>query len=192
MSQAQAPRREVAQRAFAAEINDATYSFRESDDDQAPVYVLLPTGEKANRVFVVGTLVETNDVSDDADDEYWQARITDTEQAIFAYAGQYQPEVAAKLRELEPPEYVAVVGKPRTYETDDGDVNVSIQPEHLTVVDETTRDCWMTETAAQTLDRIERFESDEPNEYANMAEEKYDAGIEKYHQAVIDAVEAIE
>lgn len=40
----QAPMRAVAQRAFAEEFNDATYTFRESDADRASVYVLLPTG----------------------------------------------------------------------------------------------------------------------------------------------------
>ena len=32
-----APMREIAQRTFAAEFNDASYTFRESDDDRAPV-----------------------------------------------------------------------------------------------------------------------------------------------------------
>ncbi len=33
------------------EFNDASYTFKESDDDRAPVYVLLPTGQRDNRVF---------------------------------------------------------------------------------------------------------------------------------------------
>ena len=57
-----APIREVAQRAFVDEFNDATYTLRESDEERAPVYVLLPMGAKANRVFIVGTLTETKDV----------------------------------------------------------------------------------------------------------------------------------
>lgn len=133
----QAPMREVAKRIFAEEFNDATYTFRESDDDRAPVYALLPTDVKANRVFVVGTLTETEDVGDE--DEYWQGRIVDPTGTFFVYAGQYQPETAGMLRETKPPEFVAVVGKPRTYETDDGTVNVSLRPEHLTIVDHATR-----------------------------------------------------
>ena len=57
--------REVAQRVFAGEFNDASYTFKESDDDRAPVYLLLPSGERANRVFIVGTLTETEDVGED-------------------------------------------------------------------------------------------------------------------------------
>ena len=124
---ASVPTREVARRAFAAEFNDATYTFKESDDDRAPVYSLLPTGQRANRVFIVGTLTETEDVGDDS--EYWRGRIVDPTGTFFAYAGQYQPEATSVLRETETPAYVAVVGKPRTYETDEGDVNVSLRPE---------------------------------------------------------------
>jgi RPA family protein len=180
--------RETAQRAFAAEFNDATHTFRESDDDRAPVYALLPTGAKANRVFIVGTLTETDDVG--SDDEYWQGRIVGPTGTFFVYAGQYQPEAAGMLRETEPPAFVALVGKPRTYDTDDGNTNVSLRPEHLTVVDEQTRNRWVTETANRTLERLERFD-DETNEYAKMAREHYDSPADQYRQTVIEAVEEL-
>jgi len=188
MSQGQAPMRELAQRAFAGEFNDAGYTFRESDDDRAPVYALLPTGAKANRVFVVGTLTETDDVG--SDDEYWQGRIVGPTGTFFTYAGQYQPEAAAMLREVDPPVFVALVGKPRTYETDDGDTNVSLRPEHLTVVDADTRNRWVTETAKRTLERLKRFD-DDSNEYAAMAREEYDADPDQYRQTVIQALEEL-
>ncbi|EMA15668.1 RPA family protein [Haloarcula marismortui] len=180
--------RELAQRAFAGEFNDAGYTFRESDDDRAPVYALLPTGAKANRVFVVGTLTETDDVG--SDDEYWQGRIVGPTGTFFTYAGQYQPEAAAMLREVDPPVFVALVGKPRTYETDDGDTNVSLRPEHLTVVDADTRNRWVTETAKRTLERIQRFD-DDTNEYAAMAREEYDTDPDQYRQTVIQALEEL-
>ena len=184
-----APMREVAQRAFAEEFNDATYTFRESDEERAPVYVLLPTGAKANRVFVVGTLTETEDVG--SEDEYWQGRVVDPTGTFFVYAGQYQPEAAGMLRETEPPAFVAVVGKPRTYETDDGNVNVSLRPEHLTIVTETDRHQWVTETAERTLDRLEAFD-DPNNEYAQMARDQYGEMIAKYREATIEALESLE
>jgi RPA family protein len=180
--------RELAQRAFAGEFNDAGYTFRESDDDRAPVYALLPTGAKANRVFVVGTLTETDDVG--SDDEYWQGRIVGPTGTFFTYAGQYQPEAAAMLREVDPPVFVALVGKPRTYETDDGDTNVSLRPEHLTVVDADTRNRWVTETAKRTLERLKRFD-DDTNEYAAMAREEYDTDPDQYRQTVIQALEEL-
>ncbi len=92
--------REVARRVFASEFNDSTYAFKESDDERAPNYALLPTGDRANRVFVVGTLTETEDVGEES--EYWRGRVVDPTGTFFVYAGQYQPEAAAALRDTEP------------------------------------------------------------------------------------------
>jgi RPA family protein len=194
-----APSREVARRAFASEFNDASYTFKESDDERAPVYALLPTGERANRVFFVGTLTEKEDIGDD--NEYWRGRIVDPTGTFFVYAGQYQPDAAGMLRDLEPPEYVSVVGKPRTYETDEGDVNVSIRPESITEVDAATRDRWVVETAERTLERIQAFEADEEgdpddgatvDEYVAMAREEYDLPVENYRRLVVEALESLE
>jgi RPA family protein len=185
---ASVPTREVARRVLATEFNDATYTFKESDDDRAPVYSLLPTGQRANRVFVAGTLTETEDVGDDS--EYWRGRIVDPTGTFFAYAGQYQPEATSVLRDAETPAYVTIVGKPRTYETDDGDVNVSLRPESISIVDADTRNRWVVETAERTLDRIEAF--DETNEYATMAETQYDPDLSIYRDGVIAALEALE
>ncbi|MFB6360421.1 MAG: RPA family protein [Halobacteriales archaeon] len=183
------PTREVARRVFASEFNDARFTFKESEDERAPVYLLLPTGAKANRVFVVGTLTETEDVG--SDNEYWRGRVVDPTGTFFVYAGQYQPEAAGVLRELEPPAYVALTGKPRTFETDDGSTNVSVRPEAITVVDERTRDRWVVETAERTLDRITAFD-DETNEYARMAGEEYGSDPDAYREAVIGAIEELE
>jgi len=185
----QAPTREVARRVFAREFNDASHTFKESDDERAPVYLLLPTGERANRVFLVGTLTEKEDVGED--DEYWRGRIVDPTGTFFVYAGQYQPDAASTLRDLEPPAYVAVVGKPRTYETDDGSVNVSVRPESITAVDSATRDRWVVEAAQRTLERAAAFE-DESNEYARMAREEYDLSVDDYQGMALAALEGLD
>ena len=183
------PTREVARRVFAREFNDATYTFKESDDELAPMYALLPTGQRANRVFVVGTLTQTEDVGQDS--EIWQGRIVDPDGGtFFTYAGQYQPEAASALRELEPPEYVAVVGKPDTFETDDGSVNVSMRPESITAVDEATRNRWVVETAERTLERVEAFENG--GEYARLAREQYDLPVENYRRVAVEALESLD
>lgn len=187
--QDQAPQREIAHRVFAREFNDATHTFRESDDDRAPVYALLPTGTKANRVFIVGTLTETNDVG--SEDEYWQGRIVDPTGTVFVYAGQYQPDAAALLRKIDPPAFVAVVGKPRTYETDEGDINVSLRPENITVVDAATRNRWVAETAQQTLDRLDAFNTAN-SQYIQLAHEQYGDTVDPYRQAVIEAMESLD
>ena len=188
MSQA-APTREVARRVFAREFNDGSYTFKESEDERAPVYLLLPTGERANRVFFVGTLTETEDVGSDS--EYWQGRVVDPTGTFYVYAGQYQPEAASTLREVEPPEYVAIAGKPRTFETDDGQTNVAVRPESITVVDAATRDRWVVETASRTIERIQGFEAD-TNEYARMVDEQYDLPLENYRREAVSALESLE
>ncbi|MFB6243975.1 MAG: RPA family protein [Halobaculum sp.] len=189
MSSNNGPTREVARRVFAAEYNDGSHTFKESDDERAPLYYLLPTGERTNRVFLVGTLTETEDVGEDS--EYWRGRIVDPTGTFFAYAGQYQPDAAAMLRDLDAPAYVAVVGKPRTYETDDGTVNVSVRPESITEVSAGTRDRWVVETAARTLDRIEAYDA-EGNEYGRMARERYNLDVDRYREATISALESLE
>ncbi|PSQ12370.1 DNA-binding protein [Halobacteriales archaeon QS_5_70_15] len=192
MSSNAIPTRKVARRVFASEFNDASSTFKESDDERAPIYLLLPTGARANRTFVVGTLTEREDIGEDS--EYWRGRVVDPTGTFFVYAGQYQPDAAAMLRDLEPPAYVAIVGKPRTYEPEDaeeGDVLVSLRPESITVVDADTRDRWVVETAERTLDRVEAFD-DEGNEYAAMARERYDGRVETYRDRAIEALESLE
>jgi hypothetical protein len=181
--------REIARRVFAREFNDATYAFKESEDELAPNYTLLPTGERANRVFFVGTITETEDVGSDS--EYWQGRVVDPTGPFYVYAGQYQPEAANTLRDIEPPAYVAVVGKPRTYETDEGGMNVAIRPESITIVDRATRDHWVVETAERTIDRLEAFDPD-MNEYARMANAEYELSIDTYRQETIAALESLQ
>nr|WP_318571275.1 hypothetical protein [Salinigranum marinum] len=147
--------RQPARRLFAEELNGTTETFQESDEERAPVFGLTPTGVGVNRVFVVGTLAETADVGSDA--EYWQGKVFAANSPVYVYAGQYQPEAMGVLRAAEPPLYVAVVGKLRTYERGDR-TNVAIEPESITEVNEATRDAWVAETASQTRERLEVFE----------------------------------
>jgi RPA family protein len=181
--------REVAKRLFAREFNDATYTFKESEDELAPNYTLLPTGERINRLFFAGTLTETEDVGSDS--EYWQGRVVDPTGTFYIYAGQYQPEAASTLRQIETPTYVTVVGKPRSYETDDGTTNVAVRPESITQVDEPTRDRWVVETAEQTVERLQAFD-EEINDYAQMARDEYGERLSPYREAAIEALESLD
>jgi len=184
--------RQVAKRAFAAELNDATHVFKESDEERAPNLALLPSGEPANRYFLVGTVTEVNDVGRDS--EYWQARVVDPTGTMFAYAGQYQPDATAFLSDVEPPAYIALTAKPSTYETDDGGVNVSLRPETITCVDEATRNQWVRETIDQTAARLDTFEEDNgSNPYIAMSREQYgeDLSLDTYRAALNDAREDV-
>ncbi|MCU4742532.1 hypothetical protein [Natronoglomus mannanivorans] len=143
--------REVAYRLFAAEYDDASLSHAESDEERAPNYVITPTGARVNRLFAVGTLTEITPVND----EMLRARIVDPTGAFVVYAGQYQPEALAFLEGAEPPLFVAVTGKARTFQPEDSErVYTSVRPESLATVDAETRDRWVVTTAEQTIERV--------------------------------------
>ena len=144
-------RREVARRVFAAEFDDVAVSYRESDEERAPNYVVLPTGARVNRAFAVGVLTEVDPVNDGV----VRARVADPTGAFVSYAGQYQPEALAFFERTDPPEFVALTGKARTFEPEDGDrVFSSLRPESVEAVDADTRDRWVVDTARATLDRV--------------------------------------
>jgi RPA family protein len=149
--QSGAGRREVAYRLFAAEFDDADFSYSESDEERAPNYVITPTGARVNRLFVVGVLTEVEEVSEDV----LRARVVDPTGAFVLYAGQYQPDEQAFLDGARTPMFVALTGKARTFQPDDSDqIFTSVRPESISEVDAQTRDRWTVQTAEQTLDRV--------------------------------------
>jgi hypothetical protein len=48
-------------------------------------------------------------------------RMVDPTGTFYIYTGQYQPEAANTLRQIKTPTYVTVVGKSRSYETDESE-----------------------------------------------------------------------
>lgn len=198
--------REVAKRIFAEELRNSNLSFRDGEDQHqyAPMYLLTPTGAKCNRVFVVGTLTERDDIGGDT--EYWRGRIVDPTGSILIYAGQYQPEAAQKLSSIEPPAYVAVVGKPNLYQTEDGNVVISLRAESIQKVDEATRDRWILDTAGRTQERLEalkyaatisgEFSSADkapalPAMDVDRAKQHYNTDITQYRKMVIRALNSL-
>ena len=144
-------RREVAYRLFAAEFDDATLSYAESDEERAPKYVVTPSGARVNRLFAVGVLTEVESVNDDV----LRARVVDPTGAFVSYAGQYQPDAAAFFERTDPPAFVALTGKARTFQPEDSDrVYTSVRPESVSTVDAETRDRWTVSTAEATLRRV--------------------------------------
>jgi len=144
-------RREVAYRLFAAEFDDAEFDYSESDEERAPNYVVTPTGARANRLFAVGVLTEVESVNPEMD----RGRVVDPTGAFVTYAGQYQPDALAFLERADPPAFLALSGKARTFEPDDDDVVYSsVRPESVNEVDAETRDRWVVTAAERTLNRI--------------------------------------
>jgi len=77
----------------------------------------------------------------------------------------------------------AIVGKLRTYKSGDR-VNVAIEPESITEVDESTREAWVAEAAAQTSGRIEAFEAEEAP-FGAQAQDEYGESLDDLRGAVV-------
>lgn len=149
------PDREVAWRIFAWEFNRSTLHVSEGDE-RAPNYIITPTGVRCNRLFIVGVVTEVENIG--KDNSLWRGRIADPTGVFTVYAGQYQPEAAIFLSELNIPAYVALVGKARKFEPEDGSVYTSVRPEEMNNADEKLRDRWVLDTAERTLERIKYIE----------------------------------
>ena len=148
--------REVAHRLFATEFDDAALSYSESDEERAPNYVVTPGGARVNRAFAVGVLTEIESVNE----ETLRGRVVDPTGPFVTYAGQYQPDEMAFLERASSPAFVALAGKARTFEPDDGDrVYTSLRPESFSEVDADTRDRWVVSAAERTLDRVATFDA---------------------------------
>jgi RPA family protein len=145
--------REVAWRIFAGEFNASTLEIK-GEGDRSPSYVVTPLGAMVNRMFVVGVLTDSENIGTE-DEPLWRGRISDPTGIFYISAGQYQPEAAMAISRIDPPAFVAVVGKARTYSPEEGTLYVSIRPESIRVVDEAIRDYWVLDTCRQTLKRID-------------------------------------
>jgi RPA family protein len=152
-------KREPAIRIFAQELSRTEVQLEKKDDGKgdrfAPSYCLSPTGARINRVFMCGALTEV-DENDTKSASFVKGRLVDPTGAISIMAGQYQPEVAATLRQLSNkiPVFAAVVGKLNIYKPQDGGCFVSIRPEDVHVVTREIVDTWIGETAKCTVERI--------------------------------------
>ncbi len=179
-------RREVARRIFAYEFNRSTYRIQQ-EGEKAPVYVLTPLGMRCNRVFVVGALLDKDEIKPDSG--VWRIRIADPTGAFRGYVSRFQPDALEALMDIEPPELIAVVGKVRVFERD-GRLFVSLRPEYISVVDSDTRDYWIYETAKRTLERIKRMERKE-DEDCKLAWQIYNPNLNEFRQIVKQALNTL-
>lgn len=161
--------REPARRVFAAELRECRHQFKDGEDEKSPTYVLLPTGERSNRIFIVGTLTEKTRQGEQ--NVFYRGRVVDPTGTFFVMAGSYQPEAMQQLAKIETPAFVAVIGKPNLYPKPDGSFLVSVRVESITVVDKDTRELWVLDTAARTLDRVDAFIKGETKDAATAKEQ---------------------
>ncbi len=181
--------REPARRVFATELRECRYQFREGEDEKSPTFVLLPTGERCNRIFIVGTLTEKQRQGDQ--NIFYRGRVVDPTGTFFIMAGSYQPEAMQQLAKVDTPAFVAVIGKPNLYQTPDGAFLVSVRVESITVVDKETRDLWILDTSARTLDRIDAMATGTSPDIAKAKEQYPAIDVAVYRKTVFDALAQI-
>ncbi|MBE8539561.1 hypothetical protein ICJ57_05445 [Geoglobus acetivorans] len=173
-------RREVAKRVFAYELLRSTHQI----ESEGLRYVLTPTGERVNRIFSVAVLLDKEEIG--ADTNNWRLRLADPTGTFFATVGKFQPEALETINEMNVPELVAIVGKPRVFEGVSRKL-ISIRPENIVAVDLSVRDYWVLETARRTLERIEAMEKRE-GEDVELAWTVYDPDLNEYRDMVKKAL----
>lgn len=150
-------KREIAWRIFSDDLKDVTI-LEKADEEFAPQYVMTKSGAKVNRVFIVGTLIDLDDIGTDT--PFWKLRINDPKGVFTANIGQYSPNQAQDMVEtLEYPCYVAIIGKIKAREHDDT-IYSSIAVESITLSDVETCERWIAETEELTKARMENLNSD--------------------------------
>ena len=145
-------KRQTAWRVFAGEFNDSNVEVK-SEGEMTPSFVVTPLGAKVNRLFIIGVLTDVENISQEG--ELVRAHISDPTGVFTLYSGQYQKEVTEALSNIDVPTFVAVIGKARTYNPEEGLMYVSIRPERILEVSADIRDKWIFETCKNTKDRIE-------------------------------------
>ena len=135
--------REPAKRVFAAELREASRTIRDTGDEKSPTYLLLPTGERCNRILIAGAITDKSKAGDQ--NVQYRAKVSDPTGMFYISASSYQPEAMLQLAKIDTdmPSFVVVVGKPNTYTTPEGRVLVSVRAEAVQVVDRDTRDLWV-------------------------------------------------
>lgn len=183
-------------RMFATEIHESDYHFKENDEEKAPEFLLLPTGGKASRVSMAGTLSAIEDVSGpDSDHPFWKATLHDRTEEFSVVAGQYNEEASRAMQEAAnrddvPPAYAIVTGKTSEYRPDDdeGTVIVNVQAERFSLVDREEYETWVMNAVENTLSRIENDEG----EYVSKAANRYGNPEELFKTDLLDAFEVVE
>jgi RPA family protein len=177
-----------ARRAFAWEYKDATYEERMGEDEAAPKCVLLPTGQWANRLFIIGSLAEI--IDSDERDQYIRAEVVDPTGRFYLDAGEYQQHALQKMRQLEPPDKVAVTGKTRIFDSDSGR-KTQIRVSDITPVPDALYDQWVAETARHTGIRLREFREAD-NSAAAKAADVYGTDLDEYQEEAVNALERVQ
>ena len=144
--------RETAYRVFSRELSASVISKR-GTEEMSPSYVVSPLGTMINRVMIAGVLTEVENAGSE-DEPMWRGRVEDTAGNFYISVGKFQQEASASMANLEAPCYVSIIGKVRTYTTNDDRTFVSVRPEHIVKIEEEDYYAWLLETAKSVWKRL--------------------------------------
>ena len=147
--------RETAYRVFSKELNSSIES-KKGNEEMSPSYVISPLGSMINRVMIAGVLTEIENAGTE-DEPMWRGKVQDEAGNFFINVGKFQQEASASMANLEAPCYVSIIGKVRTYTTNDGRTFVSVRPEHIIRTEEEEYKAWLLESARSVWDRLLRM-----------------------------------
>ena len=151
--------RQSAVRLFAQEYRDASLT-EEGSGEYDPSFVITKIGAKINRVLVCGVIDRMERREGDSGPNY-SGHIRDPTGSYLFNVASFQPELHPDFEELmarfESGDrfLLALVGKARWFETEDGGMFTSLRAEEFTVIDRECYTNWLVETAEATLRRID-------------------------------------
>ena len=147
--------RETAYRIFSRELSLSTIS-KKGTEEMSPSYVVSPLGTMINRVMIAGVLNSKENAGSE-DEPMWKGKVEDVAGNFYISVGKFQQEAAASMANLEEPCYVSIIGKVKTFDTQDGRTLVSVRPEHIVPIEEDEYKAWMLEAARSVWDRLVRM-----------------------------------
>ena len=144
--------RETAYRVFSKEFNASTETLK-GTEEMSPTYIVSPLGSMVNRVMIAGLLTEI-DKTGSEEEPLWRGRVQDESGSFFINVGKFQQEASASMAGLDVPCRVSIIGKVRTYTSNDGRTFVSVRPDHIIEISEEDYKAWLLEGARSLWDRL--------------------------------------
>ena len=161
----QTPRvgRQSAIRIFANEYRDASLP-EEGSGEYDPSFIITKIGAKINRALVCGVIDRVERREGEHGPNY-SGHIRDPTGTHLFNVASFQPELHPDFEELMA-RYetgdrflLALVGKARWFETEDGGIFTSLRAEEFSIIDKECYTNWLVQTADATLRRIDAHSS---------------------------------
>jgi len=151
-------RRSSVTKMLIAELLRTTHDLPKGEEQYEAQTYLSPAGRTIAKVMIAGTATEKELLGED--NNLWRLRMSDPSGSIAVMAGQYQPDAAQIIAQMEVPCFVTVVGKLNVYEPEPGRHVVSIRPDTVTIVDGKTRDDFILDASIATAKAIRKTSTD--------------------------------